>query len=77
MSICNGIQWNLNPTRFIKYPDLFVELLNRGWSDKNLIGLAGRNFLQVFKAVEDRAKKLQASQTISELPFSPVANRSC
>lgn len=35
-----------------KYPDLFAELIRRGWSDEDLIGLAGKNLLRVWKKVE-------------------------
>jgi len=35
-----------------KYPDLFAELIRRGWSDLDLQKLAGRNVLRVFKEVE-------------------------
>ncbi|XP_053373033.1 dipeptidase 1-like [Mercenaria mercenaria] len=35
-----------------KYPDLFAELIRRGWSDLDLQKLAGRNVLRVFKSVE-------------------------
>lgn len=35
-----------------KYPDLFAELVERGWTDKELIGLAGKNLLRVWKGVE-------------------------
>jgi hypothetical protein len=51
-----------------------VELADRGWSDEHLINLAGRNFLKVFKAVEDWAMK--AYEPLLEVPFSPQ-NRTC
>ncbi|WAQ93620.1 DPEP1-like protein, partial [Mya arenaria] len=35
-----------------KYPDLFAELVRRGWGDEQLRKLAGKNVLRVFKAVE-------------------------
>ncbi|ORX55131.1 hypothetical protein DM01DRAFT_1362757 [Hesseltinella vesiculosa] len=35
-----------------KYPDLFAEMVRRGWSDEDLIGLAGQNLLRVWKGVE-------------------------
>lgn len=34
------------------YPDLFAELIHRGWSKHDLIGLAGDNLLRVWKKVE-------------------------
>ncbi|KAI9030834.1 renal dipeptidase family [Phycomyces nitens] len=46
-----------------KYPALFAELINRGWTDKELVGLAGKNFLRVWRHVE-----LVRNQLSEELP---------
>ncbi|KAI4481008.1 hypothetical protein M0802_014052 [Mischocyttarus mexicanus] len=35
-----------------KYPELFAELLARGWSERDIQKLAGLNLIRVFKAVE-------------------------
>jgi membrane dipeptidase len=35
-----------------KYPDLFAELLARGWSETDLEKVAGWNLLRVFKGTE-------------------------
>ena len=35
-----------------KYPYLFAELINRGYSDDELIAVAGGNLLRVFHEVE-------------------------
>jgi membrane dipeptidase len=35
-----------------KYPNLFAELVLRGWSDEDLEKLAGRNLVRVFREVE-------------------------
>ena len=35
-----------------KYPYLFAELINRGYSDDELIAIAGGNLLRVFHKVE-------------------------
>ena len=35
-----------------KYPDLFAELIKRGWSNLDLQKLAGRNVIRVFQQVE-------------------------
>ncbi|KAA2253352.1 membrane dipeptidase [Solihabitans fulvus] len=35
------------------YPDLFAELIDRGWSEDDLAKLAGRNTLRVLRAAED------------------------
>ncbi|KIJ50715.1 hypothetical protein M422DRAFT_65702 [Sphaerobolus stellatus SS14] len=42
-----------------KYPDLFAELRRRGWSRRDLAGLAGANFLRVWQGVERTAQQLQ------------------
>ena len=41
------------------YPNLFAELIRRGWSDADLMKLAGGNVLRVLEANERVAKKLQ------------------
>jgi membrane dipeptidase len=42
-----------------RYPDLFAELVRRGWSDADLEKLAGRNLLRVLRAAEATAARLQ------------------
>jgi len=42
-----------------KYPDLFAELIRRGWSDPDLRKLAGENLLRAFARAETVAKHLQ------------------
>ncbi|KAF8742115.1 metallo-dependent hydrolases superfamily Peptidase M19 family, partial [Rhizoctonia solani] len=42
-----------------KYPALFAELLRRGWSRAELEGLASRNFLRVFRGVEEVSREMQ------------------
>jgi len=42
-----------------KYPDLFAELIRRGWSDPDLRKLAGENLLRAFAQAETVAKHLQ------------------
>lgn len=44
-----------------KYPDLFVELLRRGYSEADLKKIAGQNLLRVFRAVERVAGKTTKS----------------
>jgi len=39
-----------------KYPDLFVELLRMGWTEKELEKLAGGNLLRVMRSVEKVSK---------------------
>jgi membrane dipeptidase len=55
-----------------KFPDLFAELIRRGWSDADLKKLAGRNLLRAFRAAEQTAARLQrerepSTHTIEEL----------
>ncbi len=40
------------------YPKLFAELLNRGYSEKDLAKIAGKNVLRVMRAVEKKAREL-------------------
>ncbi|KAI8987230.1 renal dipeptidase family [Mycotypha africana] len=49
-----------------KYPDLFTELIRRGWSNRDLVGLAGKNLLRVWKKVESVSKSLRKD---GELPL--------
>ena len=39
------------------FPNIFAELLRRGWPELHLKKLAGRNFLRVFRAVEKAARR--------------------
>ena len=59
-----------------KYPMLFAELIQRGWSDADLKKLAGENVLRVLAKAEEVAKRLQKSRppstkTIQELDGRP------
>ncbi|KAG8897913.1 hypothetical protein FRB99_007794 [Tulasnella sp. 403] len=44
-----------------KYPKLFVVLYQRGWTPKDLEGLAANNFLRIYRKAEMVAKDLQRS----------------
>ena len=44
------------------YPNLFAELIRRGWSDADLVKLAGGNVLRALRRAEAVATKLQASR---------------
>ena len=35
------------------YPDLFAELIDRGWSDEDLKKLAGNNLIRAFRKAEE------------------------
>jgi len=45
-----------------KYPNLFAELIRRGWTDADLRKLAGGNLLRAFRGAEAAAKRLQAAR---------------
>jgi membrane dipeptidase len=55
-----------------KFPELFAELIRRGWSDSDLKKLAGQNLLRALREAEATAARLQKSRepstkTIQEL----------
>ena len=50
------------------YPNLFAELIRRGWSDQNLAKLAGSNVLRALR----RAETVAASMKGEPAPLSPV-----
>jgi membrane dipeptidase len=54
------------------FPQLFAELIRRGWNDADLKKLAGQNLLRALRATEATAKRLQktrepSTKTIEEL----------
>lgn len=44
------------------YPELFAELLDRGWSEDDCAKIAGRNVLRALRDAEDVAHKLQVTR---------------
>jgi membrane dipeptidase len=59
-----------------KFPELFAELIRRGWSDGDLKKLAGGNLLRVLRQAEATAARLQHSRqpstrTIEQLDSLP------
>ena len=42
-----------------RFPHLLAELFRRGWSEKLVAGVAGRNFIRVFQAVEREGERLR------------------
>ncbi|HET6797092.1 MAG TPA: dipeptidase [Gemmatimonadales bacterium] len=63
-----------------KFPDLFAELIRRGWSDDDLKKLAGQNLLRVFRSAEAVAARLRkarqpSTKTIEELDGPRTAAR--
>jgi membrane dipeptidase len=60
------------------FPDLFAELIRRGWSDDDLRKLAGKNLLRVLRAAESTAARLRrergpSTRTIDRLDSTGVA----
>ncbi len=51
------------------YPDLFAELVRRGFSDDELKNIAGLNLLRVLRDVEVVSSKLQKERGASEVRF--------
>lgn len=49
------------------YPDLFAELLSRGYSEEDLRKIAGSNMLRVMRGAEEVSKKLQEEREPSEV----------
>lgn len=45
-----------------KYPDLFAELIRRGWTDVDLRKLAGENLLRAFAQAESVARRLRKTR---------------
>jgi membrane dipeptidase len=52
------------------YPNLFAELVRRGWSDEELRKLAGENLLRAFAEAEKVATRLQQERPASLVKFS-------
>lgn len=48
-----------------KFPDLFAELIKRGWTDAELRGLAGENVLRALSRAEVVSARLRASRPAS------------
>ena len=42
------------------YPDLISEMISRGWSDNEVIGLMGGNLMRVMDDVDEIAKEMEA-----------------
>lgn len=48
-----------------RFPELFAELIRRGWSDSNLIKLAGGNVLRALSGAEEAALRIQKQRGAS------------
>ena len=54
------------------FPNLTAELLRRGYTDEEVVGIFGGNILRVFQQVEDVATRLQAQTNPPVLPEEDV-----
>lgn len=52
------------------YPNLFAELIRRGWSDEQLRKLAGENLLRAMRQAELTAERLQSERPASTMIFT-------
>jgi membrane dipeptidase len=62
-----------------KFPELFAELIRRGWTDADLTKLAGQNILRVLRQNEIVARRLQrerppSTATIDKLDRKPTTS---
>ena len=55
------------------FPQLFAELIRRGWSDDDLRKLAGRNVLRVLREAERTSERLRKERQPSTMTIGPVA----
>lgn len=56
----DGIDYTVDGLEDVsKFPNLFAELIRRGWSDGDLKKLAGQNLLRAMRAAESTAARLQ------------------
>ncbi len=55
-------KWPVGLTDVSTYPNLFAELIRRGWSDADLKKVAGENVLRALEQAEAVAAKLQQAQ---------------
>jgi membrane dipeptidase len=53
------------------FPQLFAELIRRGWSDDDLRKLAGRNLLRALRAAERTADRLRREREPSTMTLAP------
>ncbi len=58
-----------------KYPDLFAELIRRGWQDADLRKLAGENLLRAFARAEAVAQRLQKERPPSTATIEALDGR--
>ena len=54
------------------YPDLFAELLKRGYTEEELEKIAGLNMLRVLREAEDVSERLREEREPSEVQIDDV-----
>ncbi|HEY4593926.1 MAG TPA: membrane dipeptidase, partial [Thermoanaerobaculia bacterium] len=54
------------------YPNLFAELMRRGWSDEDLGKLAGFNVLRAFREAEAVSARLRKERPASDVLIEEV-----
>lgn len=50
-----------------KYPDLIAEMIARGWTDEQIIGLIGGNLMRVIDEVDEVAEQLGNDSASAEV----------
>ena len=55
-----------------RFPNLFAELIRRGWSDPDLKKLAGQNVLRVMRQTEAIARQLQETRPASTVTIEEL-----
>jgi membrane dipeptidase len=53
-----------------RFPYLLAEMFRRGWSDDAVAGLAGQNFIRVFRAVEREGRRLREANPVGAAEFA-------
>jgi membrane dipeptidase len=67
--------WPVGLSDVSMYPNLFAELIRRGWSDEDLAKLAGGNVLRVLRSAEAVAERLQAQRPASTMRIERPATQ--
>ncbi len=55
-----------------KFPNLFAELIERGWTDEDLKKLAGQNLLRALRGAETVAVRLQKARPASTVTIESI-----
>jgi membrane dipeptidase len=58
-----------------KFPDLLAELMRRGWSDKEIEGVAGENVLRALAQAEAVSRRLRAARPASTKTIQELDRR--